>query len=211
MSKAPEIVVTGLLVRDVHLWACVLVRPERLQDVKHSIVTMGRADLQPGEILQIDTNPGEGIERAVTVGDPGAERPWGPGIVAWNEFRSDVTIYADDVGHIAAISEPVVTALIGRGPFELMSKEVWLHSDRIDSIHVGGVHVYFDRSEDTKEGINPEAPKAKGVSSDNSWAPVTTHRRLGRSGRYGTCVPCSPRPTWISGSIQEWCSSGPTG
>lgn len=202
MSRKPEIVVTGVHVPGVHLWARVLVRPDRLQQVKHSILVMGRADLQPGEILEIDTDPGEGPEQAVTVGDPGAERPWGPGIIAWNEFRADVTIYADDVDHLAAISEPVVTALFGRAPRELLTKAVWLHSDRIDSIHVGGVHVHFERAEDTKEGIDQEAPKAKGKRAYGYVADPDLKVPLNVDLVAGADMPLPPGTTIVSEEVE---------
>ena len=152
MAKTPEFVVTGLHVPKVHFWARVLVAPERLQRVKHGILTMGQVFLKPGERLEIDTCPGEDIERALTAGDPDTKPPFGPCLAAWNG-TGDVTVYADDADHAAAIAEPVTTALVTRQPFERMDRAVWLHSDRIASIRVGDVHVYFERSEDrAKEG-----------------------------------------------------------
>lgn len=177
MSKAPEFVVTGMTVPSVRFWARVLVRPHRLQDVKQSIIWHGRAVLQPGELLQIDTDPGDGIERAVTVGDPDAKRPWGHCIVAWNEI-ADVTVYGDDGDHLAAITEPVVDALVDRNPRELITKEIWLHSDRIDSIHVGGVHVHFDRDGDRKKvGPIDEVDEGTGRASRTRTSPARARSR----------------------------------
>ena len=147
MAKTPEFVCTGLHLPRVHYWARVLVTPERLQRVKHGILTMGHVCLKPGERLEIDTCPGDDIERALSAGDPDTKAPLGACLVAWNGTE-DITVYADDADHVAAISEPVTMALVTRQPHELITKEVWLHSDRINSIRVGGVQVSFDRSED---------------------------------------------------------------
>lgn len=158
MAKTPEFVVTGVHVPGVHFCARVLVAPERLQRVKSSILRMGFVHLRPGEVLEIDTRVGEDLSRAVTAGDPDAKAPLGACLAAWNG-ADDITVFADDADHVAAIAEPVRAALLDRQPDELISRAVWLHCDRIASIRVGGVQVFFDRSEDRKkEGPSPEEP-----------------------------------------------------
>ena len=111
MQTTPEIVGTGLHVPKVHFWARVLVRPDRLQQVKHNILTMGLVFLKPGEVVEIDTRPGDDMKHAMTVGDHGATKPFPACIVTWNEIVGDITIYADDAAHLAAIADPVATAL----------------------------------------------------------------------------------------------------
>ena len=158
MAKAPEFVCTGVHLPKVHYWARVLVAPERLQRVKHGILTMGYVCLRPGEVLEIDTRAGDDLGRAVTAGDPDAKAPLGACLVAWNGTE-DITVFADDAHHEAAIAEPVRAALLDRQPDELISRAVWLHCDRIASIRVGGVQVFFDRSEDRKkEGLGEGEP-----------------------------------------------------
>ncbi len=154
MAKTPEFVVTGVHVPGVHFCARVLVAPERLQRVKSSILRMGFVHLRPGEVLEIDTRVGEDLSRAVTAGDPDAKAPLGACLAAWNG-TDDITVFADDADHVAAIAEPVRAALLDRQPDELISRAVWLHCDRIASIRVGGVQVFFDRSEDRKKEVPP--------------------------------------------------------
>ncbi|KQU31077.1 hypothetical protein ASG63_16390 [Methylobacterium sp. Leaf94] len=151
MSKAPEFVVTGVHVPQVDFWARVLINPERLQQVKHSILTLGQVYLQPGEVLEVDTRSKEDIERAMTVMHPRAGRLVGACLVAWNEIKSDVTVYGSNSDRIASVADCVVSALSGRtGPFKWDRKNqaILLHSDHLDSIRVGSVHVHFDRAED---------------------------------------------------------------
>lgn len=166
MSKAPEFVVTGVHVPKVRFWARVLVRPDRLQQVKQSILRMGRAHLRPGEVLEVDTMPGDEIEEAMTVMHRDVDRLTGACIVAWNE-TGDVTIYSDDADRVAAITAPVTIALVDRDPHELLTKAVCLHCETIDSIHVGSVHVHFDRPDEAK------APREDDAVEDIKLRPGT--------------------------------------
>lgn len=55
MSRKPEIVVTGLHVPNVHLWARVLVSPDRLAAAKESIIHRGAVHLSRWDVLEIET------------------------------------------------------------------------------------------------------------------------------------------------------------
>lgn len=171
MPRTPEFVVTGLHVPKVHFWARVLVRPDRLQQVKHSILTMGQVFLQPGEVLEVETRPKEDIERAMTVSDYDAERPWGACIVAWNETAGDVIVYGDDADHIAAIAEPVAEAMAGYGRQAHVDPGVYLDCNRISSIRVGDVHVYFERETKADTEKEPNEPKGQKRTFDYAADP----------------------------------------
>lgn len=156
MAKAPQFVVTGVHVPQVRFWARVLVSPDRLQDVKHGILLQGHVVLRHGEVLEIDTMPGDEVEPAMTVRHGEVERLTGASLVAWND-TGDVTVYSDDAGRVAVLTDPIRIALVDREPDELLTKAVLLHCETIDAIHVGGVRVYFDRVVETyDDDADPE-------------------------------------------------------
>lgn len=155
MAKAPQLVVTGVHVPMVRFWAQVLVSPDRLQDVKHSILQQGSVVLRHGEVLEIDTMPGDETEEALTVRHGEVERLTGASLVAWNQ-TGDVTVYSHDADRVAVLTDPIRIALVDREPDELLTKAVLLHCETIDSIQVGGVHVYFDRIVETYDDVAPK-------------------------------------------------------
>lgn len=151
-----------------------LVHPGRLQQVMHSILTMGQVFLKPGEVVEIETRPGDDMKHAMTVGDPGATKPFPACIVTWNEIVGDITIYADDADHLAAIADPVATAL-ARDADEFVNNAVWLHCDRINSIRVGDVHVFFERVTEAKAPLEDEMRADKVDEEPDEWL-ASRHR-----------------------------------
>lgn len=174
MSKMPEFVVTGVHIPAVHFWARVLVSPERLQQVKESILRMGQVFLQPGDVLQVDTRPDvadAAIRRALTVADYDVETLRATCLVAWNELGGDITIYGDDADHLAAIAQPVGRALAGEPTVSLRGVGTSLHSESLNSIRVGDVEVFFARKD-------REEPEDEPAAKDPDWYPS----RLGAGG-----------------------------
>ncbi|TXN47345.1 hypothetical protein [Methylobacterium sp. WL7] len=158
MSKAPEFVVTGLHVPKVHFWARVLVGPDRLAQVREGILHRGNVYLDRGDILEIETECGDEKGLALRVNThPDDGRidllPTGFCLVAWNGVAGDINIYGDNQDEFAAMYAPILDALlyrdrVGRG-------HGFLDANKITSIVVGGVTVFFER-DGTKDEAEPD-------------------------------------------------------
>lgn len=158
MSKAPEFVVTGLHVPSVHSWARVLVTPDRLSEVKESVLHRGSVHLHRGDVLEIETECGSerGLAiRANTRTDMGFELLH-PGfcLVAWNGIAGDISVYSDNDDELAAMYVPIVDALFHRD--RVVVGPGFIDADRITSIVVGGVTVFFEREASAKPEGGPD-------------------------------------------------------
>lgn len=151
MSKKPEFVVTGLHIPAVHFWARVIVSPERLQQVKESILQCGQVLLNPGEVLQVDTQGGDEITNALTVTDNETSSLRATCLVAWNG-RDDVTIYGDGTDFLAAVARTVEDVLLGNPG---CSRGRGVNADDLLSIQVGDVQVFFPRKEEEEPADEP--------------------------------------------------------
>ena len=148
MSRKPEIVVTGLHVPNVHFWARVLVSPDRLSAAKESIIHRGAVHLGRGDVLEIETecDDEKGLALRVNAHLNGGHvdlLPSGFCLAAWNGIAGSINIYGDNQDELAAMYGPILDALLYRG--RARGGAVYIDADKIDSIVVGGVTVFFER------------------------------------------------------------------
>lgn len=158
MSKAPDVVVTGLHVPQVRVWARVLVSPERLAEVKESILHRGTAHLDRGDILEVETACGDekGLALRVNIHAKGGNfelLPAGFSLVAWDGIAGGISVFGDNQDELAAMYGPVLDALLYRE--RVVVGRCNLDADTITSIVVGGVSVTFER-DGTKDEAEPD-------------------------------------------------------
>lgn len=175
MSKKREFVGTGLHYPMVHLWARVLVQPDRLAGERQRALNTVTIYLVEGDRLEVDARGmDDGYEKPKTVRafnavfpDYHGETPFG--LIAWNQRDADVTVYGRDVEAIQNLANPLretlygVTTVTGRDPTTVSRRPaVSVDANSLVSIQIGDVLVCFDRSDDRKKaGPSPEEVSAQ--------------------------------------------------